>query len=58
MTNEEFIAFHKRCKDAFGNIFRHGARVKAFPHRVYGWTEVAIDPEGNVMVFSGEHGSS
>ena len=58
MTNEEFIAFHKRCKDAFGNIFRKGARVKPFPHNVYGWTEVAIDREGNVMVFSGDHGSS
>ena len=58
MLSSEFVAFHERCKRKFGNIFRQGARVKPFPHDVYGWKAVAIDREGNVMVFSGDHGSS
>lgn len=58
MLSSEFVAFAKRCKDAFGTIFRNGARVKPFPHDVYGWKAVAIDREGNVMVFGGDHGSS
>ena len=58
MLSSDFIAFHERCKRKFGDIFRQGARVKPFPHDVYGWKAVAIDREGNVMVFSGDHGSS
>ena len=58
MLSSDFVAFHERCKRKFGDIFRKGARVKPFPHDVYGWKAVAIDREGNVMVFSGEHGSS
>lgn len=58
MLSSDFIAFHERCKRKFGDIFRKGARVKPFPHNVYGWKAVAIDREGNVMVFSGDHGSS
>ena len=58
MLSSDFIAFHERCKRKFGDIFRKGARVKPFPHDMYGWKAVAIDREGNVMVFSGDHGSS
>lgn len=58
MLSSEFVAFAKRCKDAFGTIFRNGARVKPFPHDVYSWKAIAIDREGNVMLFGGEHGSS
>ena len=58
MLSSEFVAFHKRCKDTFGNIFRNGARVNPFSHDVYSWKAVAIDREGNVMVFGGDHGSS
>ena len=58
MTNEQFIKFHAKCKEAFGNIFRSGARVEVFPHNMYSWRCIAIDPQGNVMQFGGEHGSS
>lgn len=55
MKANEFKAFSKRCKDAFGNVFRNGCRVECFPHDVYHWQEVAIDSEGNVMVYFGDH---
>lgn len=55
MKANEFKAFAKRCKDAFGNTFRKGYRVECFPHDMYCWQEVAIDSEGNVMVYHGDH---
>lgn len=55
MNTSEFKAFAKHCKDVFGDTFRNGCRVECFPHDVYSWKEVAIDSEGNVMVYHGDH---
>lgn len=55
MKANEFIEFAKRCKCVFGDTFRNGCRVECFPHDVYHWQEVAIDSEGNVMVYFGDH---
>ena len=58
MKVNEFIKWAKEVKAKYGNLFRNGLRIKPFPHKVYGWKEMAVDREGNLMFFAGDHGSS
>ena len=58
MKVKEFIKWAAEVKSKYGNLFRNGLRIHSFPHEVYGWKEMAMDREGNLMYFSGDHGSS
>lgn len=58
MKVNEFIKWADAVKAKYGNLFRNGLRIKPFPHEVYGWKEMAVDREGNLMFFAGDHGSS
>lgn len=58
MKVKEFIKWASEVKAKYGNLFRNGLRINSFPHEVYGWKEMAMDAEGNLMYFSGDHGSS
>ena len=58
MKVKEFIKWTAEVKSKYGNLFRNGLRIHSFPHEVYGWKEMAMDAEGNLMYFSGDHGSS
>lgn len=58
MKVKEFIKWAAEVKAKYGNLFRNGLRINSFPHEVYGWKEMAMDAEGNLMYFSGDHGSS
>jgi len=58
MKVKEFIKWADEIKAKYGDLFRDGLRIHSFPHEVYGWKEMAMDREGNLMFFAGDHGSS
>ena len=58
MKVKEFIKWVAEVKAKYGNLFRSGLRINSYPHEVYGWKAMAMDTEGNLMYFSGDHGSS
>lgn len=57
MKVKEFIKWTAEVKSKYGNLFRKGLRINSYPHEVYGWKAMAMDAEGNLMYFSGDHGS-
>ena len=58
MKVKDFIKWADSVKAKYGNLYRNGLRIHSFPHEVYGWKEMAVDREGNLMFFAGDHGSS
>ncbi len=58
MKVSEFVKWAADVKAKYGDLFRHGLRVNSFPHNVYSWHQMAVDSEGNLMLFGGDHGSS
>lgn len=58
MKVKEFIKWAAEIKAKYGDLFRNGLRIHSFPHEVYGWKDMAMDREGNLMYFAGDHGSS